>query len=211
MKILISGFEPFNGEDINPSWLLVQEIPDKLEDKIIHKVCIPTCFYESMEVLLFSINKYKPDYVLCVGQAGGRCGISIERIGINIDDARIPDNNNNQPIDKLIHQDGDDAYFVNLPIKRMKQSVEKIGIPCVVSNTAGTFVCNHVLYSLLYHIKHNHICKAGGFIHVPYTPSQVLSKSCTPSMNLDDMVLSLIEIVHSIDKEEILLSDGSEI
>ena len=126
--------------------------------------------------------------VLSIGQAGGRSDITVERIGINIDDYRIADNGHQQPIDEKIFADGPDAYFVNLPIKAMVKSIRSAGIPASISNSAGTFVCNHVTYGVRYLLEKRGKGQKSGFIHIPYLPSQVVDKPNQPSMALDIIV-----------------------
>ncbi|MGL5956214.1 MAG: pyroglutamyl-peptidase I [Brevinema sp.] len=210
MKILVTGFDPFGGESLNPAWEAVKTLPDTIEDKIIFKRQIPTVFRDSIEVLLQHINELKPNIVLCVGQAGGRFDLSIERIGINIDDARIKDNKNQQPVDEPIYQDGENAYFVHLPIKQMMDQVRNAGIPCSISNTAGTFVCNHILYGLLYHIEKYQVAKAGGFVHVPYTPAQVIQKPNQASMSIPMIAQGLTEMIRTINDKEQKIPAGKE-
>lgn len=187
MKVLVTGFDPFGGESINPAYEAVSSLEDYiLGVEIINKE-IPTVFYKSIEILEKLILDEKPDIAICIGQAGGRFDISLERVAINIDDARIKDNEGNQPIDTKIFEDGENAYFSSLPIKRMAKKIREAGIPASISNTAGTFVCNHIMYGLLYLIntKYPHI--RGGFLHVPYLPEQVVSKGNVPSMSLDNI------------------------
>lgn len=192
MKVLLTGFDPFGGESINPAYEAVKMVSDTIEGATVVKVEIPTVFKKAVGVIDEQIKKHQPDIVLAIGQAGGRPAIAVERVGINVDDARIPDNEGNQPIDEVIFEDGQNAYFSNLPIKRMVDEMKKADIPAVVSNTAGTYVCNHVLYSIMYLVdkKYNHI--RGGFIHVPYLPEQALVKN-VPSMSLS-MISQGIEI-----------------
>lgn len=180
MRVLITGFDPFGGEKINPAWEAIKLLPDTIESIEVIKLEIPTVFKKSIDVLMSGIEKHKPDAVICVGQAGGRYEISMERIAINLDDARIKDNEGNQPIDEKVYPDGDSAYFSNLPIKAMTEAIKSTGIPASVSNTAGTFVCNHIMYGLLYHIEKSNVAKKGGFIHVPYIPQQVIGKKIFP-------------------------------
>ena len=184
MKVLITGFAPFGGEKINPSFEAVKMLPDKIDGADIIKKELPVVFMKSINILEKYIEEYNPDIIICVGQAGGRTGMSVERIGINVDDARIPDNNNFQPIDEKIFKDGANAYFANIPIKTIVQEMRKNGVPSSVSNSAGTYVCNHLMYGLLYLINKNYPNKTGGFIHVPYIPKQVVDKS-KPSLSLD--------------------------
>lgn len=185
MKVLITGFDPFGGEKINPALEAVKNLPDTICNAEIIKLEIPTIFRKSLEKIEENIIKHDPDIVISVGQAGGRFGITPERIAINIDDARIADNESNQPIDIPIFEDGENAYFTTLPIKAMIEEMKKSGIPCSISNTAGTFVCNHVMYGILYMAAKKYPNMKGGFIHVPYIPSQVLDKPNMPSMSIE--------------------------
>lgn len=191
MKILITGFEPFGGEKINPAWEAVNSLPSKIDDIDIFKLQLPTVFRASGLKLFETIDLLKPDVVICVGQAGGRFDFCVERIAINIDDGRIPDNNGHQPIDETIFKDGENAYFSTLPIKAIVEEVKKAGIPASVSNTAGTYVCNHIMYSLLYYITKNKLNIRGGFIHVPYIAQQVIGKKNTPFMELSTLTKAL--------------------
>ncbi|SHJ18070.1 pyroglutamyl-peptidase I [Lutispora thermophila] len=184
MKVLVTGFEPFGGESINPSFEAVKKLDDNIAGAKIVKSEIPTVFYKSIHKLEELIIKEQPDIVICVGQAGGRYDITIERVGINIDDARIEDNEGNQPIDTPIFEDGENAYFSNLPIKAMVNEIKKSNIPASVSNTAGTFVCNHIMYGLLYLINKKYPNIRGGFIHVPFSAEQVINKPNTPFMEI---------------------------
>ena len=194
MKILITGFEPFNKEKINPSWEAVKSLPDSIDGNEIIKLNLPTVFKKSSEILLKNISSINPNIVICVGQAGGRYEISLERVAINIDDARIKDNEGNQPIDEVIFNDGENAYFSTLPIKKIKDELNKIPIPAAISNTAGTFVCNHIMYSLLYYVNKNNLNIKGGFIHVPYIVEQILDKPNTGYMP-KEMIVNALEII----------------
>lgn len=187
MKILITGFDPFGGENINPALEAVKKLPDTILGQEVIKIEIPTVFRKSLEKIEENIEKHNPDVVISVGQAGGRFGVTPERVAINMDDARIKDNEGNQPIDISIYEDGEAAYFSNLPIKAMVKEMTDNGIPASVSNSAGTFVCNHVMYGILYLIDKKYPNIRGGFIHVPYIPSQVTTKPNTPSMSIDDI------------------------
>ena len=191
MKVLITGFDPFGGEKINPALEAVKKLPDTIAGAEIIKLEIPTVFRKSLEKIEENIIKHNPDIVISIGQAGGRAEITPERVAINIDDARIPDNEAKQPIDIPIFEDGENAYFSNLPIKAMVKETKEGGIPASISNTAGTFVCNHVMYGILYMAAKKYPNIRGGFIHVPYIPSQVLDKPNTPSMSLKDIAKGL--------------------
>ncbi|MEW9095610.1 MAG: pyroglutamyl-peptidase I [Clostridiaceae bacterium] len=191
MKVLITGFDPFGGEKVNPSFEAVRRIKDEVSGAEVIKAQIPTVFKKSIEEVERLIIDNKPDIVICVGQAGGRFDISVERIAINIDDARIEDNEGNQPIDKKVFEDGENAYFSNLPIKAMVSEMKDNNIPASLSNTAGTFVCNHIMYGLLYLINKKYQNIRGGFIHVPYITEQVITKPNTPFMDLDKIAEGL--------------------
>ena len=183
-KLLITGFDPFGGESINPSWEAVQKLPDIVGGFVLCKLQIPTVFDQAANCVLQQANEFGPDIILCVGQAGGRNAVTPERIAVNIRDARIVDNAGNQPQDALIIPDGPAAYFATVPVTSMVDAIQQIQLPADVSNSAGTFVCNDVLYTLLHHYA-NSDTKVG-FIHVPYLPEQG-----TPSMTLDQIVNAL--------------------
>ena len=200
MKILVTGFDPFGGEPINPAIESVKRLPDNIEGAEIIKLEIPTVRKKSLEKIEKAINEHNPDIILSIGQAGGRFDISIERVGINLDDFRIPDNEGNQIIDEPIFPDGENSYFVKLPVKAMVQNVQKNNIPASVSYTAGTFVCNHVLYGVLYLIEKKYKGKKSGFIHIPFLPQQVVDKRNTPSMELNTIVKGLTAAIEAIVK-----------
>jgi pyroglutamyl-peptidase len=191
MKILVTGFDPFGGEPTNPSWEAVRRLPDEVAGAQVIKVQIHTIFERSEDDVRAAMVEHDPDVFLAVGQAGGRFGVNPERVAINVDDGRIPDNEGDQPIDVPVWEDGPPAYFSSLPIKAMATAMRNAGVPAAVSNTAGTFVCNHVMYTVLYLIDREFPGKRGGFVHVPYLPEQVLDKPGQPSMGLDDIVAAL--------------------
>lgn len=204
MKVLITGFDPFGGETINPALEAVKQLPHYIGEVEVIKLEIPTVFHKSLEKIREAIERYQPDVVLSIGQAGGRGSITPERVAINIDDARIKDNEGNTPVDVPIFDDGETAYFSNLPIKAMTQRMIEAGIPAAVSNTAGTFVCNHVMYGVLYMIEKDYPHMKGGFIHVPYITEQVSQKPNVPSMELDKIVEALsicIQVIGSTEKD----------
>lgn len=198
MKILVTGFDPFGGEKVNPSLEAVKSLPSVIHGAEIRWVEIPTVFYKSAEVLEEEIVRYQPDVVLCIGQAGGRASLTPERIAINQDDARIPDNQGNQPIDTPICLDGQAAYFSTLPIKAMVQAIKEDGLPATVSNTAGTFVCNHLMYQALYLADKKFPNVRAGFMHIPYMTEQVVNKPNTASMNLVDIVKGIEAAIGAI-------------
>ena len=200
MKILVTGFDPFGGEPINPAIESVKKLPDNIAGAEIIKLEIPTVRKKSLEKIEKAINEHNPDVILSIGQAGGRFDISIERVGINLDDFRIPDNEGNQIIDEPVFPDGENSYFVKLPVKAMVQNVQKNNIPASVSYTAGTFVCNHVLYGVLYLIEKKYKGKKSGFIHIPFLPQQVIDKRNMPSMELNTIVKGLTAAIEAIVK-----------
>ncbi|WP_172925614.1 pyroglutamyl-peptidase I [Streptococcus sp. 1343] len=198
MKILVTGFNPFGGEKINPALEAVKLLPSEINGAEVRWVEIPTVFYKSSEVLEAEILRYQPDAVLCIGQAGGRTGLTPERVAINQDDARIPDNEGNQPIDTPIRIDGASAYFSSLPVKAMVQAIKKQGLPAVVSNSAGTFVCNHLMYQALYLVDKKFPNMRAGFMHIPYMMEQVVNKPNTAGMSLCDIVRGIEVAIEAI-------------
>ena len=198
MKILVTGFDPFGGEKVNPALEAVKSLPSVIHGAEIRWVEIPTVFYQSAEILETEIVRYQPDVVLCIGQAGGRASLTPERVAINQDDARIPDNQENQPIDIPIRLDGEAAYFSTLPIKAMVQAIKEVGLPAIVSNTAGTFVCNHLMYQALYLADKKFPHMRAGFMHIPYMTEQVINKPNTASMNLADIVKGIEAAIGAI-------------
>ena len=198
MKILVTGFDPFGGEKVNPALEAVKSLPSEIHGAEIHWVEIPTVFYKAAEVLETAIVRFQPDAVLCIGQAGGRASLTPERVAINQDDARIPDNQGNQPIDTPIRLDGQAAYFSTLPIKAMVQAIKEEGLPATVSNTAGTFVCNHLMYQALYLADKKFPHMRAGFMHIPHMTEQVINKSNTASMNLTDIVRGIEAAIGAI-------------
>lgn len=198
MKILVTGFDPFGGESINPAIEAVKRLPDTIAGAQIIKLEIPTVVHASLHVIEEAIQQYDPDMILSIGQAGGRSDITVERIGINVDDCRIKDNAGNQPVDEAIYADGPAAYFINLPIKAMVNEMRAIGIPASISNSAGTFVCNHVAYGVRYLIEKKFAGKKSGFIHIPYLPQQVIDKPNQPSMDLDVIVKGLCAAIQAM-------------
>ncbi|WP_313961626.1 pyroglutamyl-peptidase I [uncultured Parvimonas sp.] len=211
MKILVSGFDPFGGEKINPAIESVKLLPDEIKGAKIIKVEIPTVARKSLKKLEEVIEIEKPDVVLSVGQAGGRTDISVERVGINMDDFRIKDNEGNQPIDEKIAKDGPDAYLVTIPIKAMVQKMIENKIPASVSNTAGTFVCNHVCYGMAHLASTKYPNMRTGFVHIPFLPEQVVDKRNMPSMPLELIAKGLEYAIEAIveNKEDIKIEGGA--
>lgn len=211
MKILVTGFDPFGGDKINPAIESVKLLPDEIAGAQIIKLEIPTICHQSLKVIDEAIAKYDPDVVLSIGQAGGRTAITVERIGINIDDCRIPDNAGQQIIDEPVFEDGPAAYFSNLPIKAMVARICEKNIPAAVSNTAGTFVCNHVLYGVRHIIETKYPGKRSGFIHIPFLPEQVIERANTASMSLSTIVEGLCAAIEAIvdTKEDLKVTGGA--
>lgn len=199
MKILLTGFDPFGGETVNPAFEAVKLLPDAIAGAQIIKLEIPTQFHRAGEILEDAMKTHRPDVVICVGQAGGRAAITPEKVAINLMDARTPDNAGYQPADVPIRADGSTAYFTSLPVKAMVQRMREAGIPAAVSYTAGTYVCNTVLYTLLYLIDREFPGVWGGFIHVPYAMEQVIDKPLgTPSMDLHQIARGLEKAVEAV-------------
>ena len=214
MKVLITGFDKFGGESINPSSLCVNSLPDVIDNIEIKKVTLPTVFKDSSRVLEENIKSFSPNIVICIGQAGGRSKITPERIAINIDDARIPDNIGNSPIDEAIRKDGENAYFSTLPIKAIVDELNKNNIPSAISNTAGTFVCNHIMYEALYITSKNYPNIKAGFIHIPYIEEQIKDKPNMPYMKKVYIITALELIIKTAvnyyDKEDTKVTGGLE-
>lgn len=209
MKIIVTGFDPFGGEKINPSIECVKALPD-IEGVELIRLELPTVFKESAKRLNEVINDVKPDAVLSVGQAGGRAGITMERIAINFDDARIPDNISQQPIDEAIQLDGEAAYFTTLPIKRIVKAIREAGISAEVSNSAGTFVCNHIMYQALFAATKADKPFKAGFMHIPFIPEQTTDKPSLPLEESTKAVQIAIETIRDyINDEDIKVQEGA--
>lgn len=205
MNILVTGFDPFGDDLTNPAIEAVKRLPDTIAGASITKLEIPTVFHKSAAVVKEALQANEYDYVLAVGQAGGRFDLTFERVAINVDDARIPDNDGQQPIDVPIQADGDSAYFTQHPVKAMVTAVKEAGIPASVSNSAGTFVCNHIMYQCLY-LAHTEFPNVkAGFTHVPFLPEQVLNRPNMPSMSLADIVTGLTAAI-----TQLVAFDGKE-
>ena len=199
MKILITGFEPFGGETENPSWEAARLLNGmSVSQCVLVSVQLPCVFSKSLEVLENALKLHQPQMVIALGQADGRSDVSIERVAINVCDARIPDNEGAQPVDVAVVQGGPAAYFSTLPIKKMVTTLKSNGYPASVSQTAGTFVCNQVFYGLQHVLKDQKV--ASGFIHVPLLPSQAAKRSgatlsSMSSTTLRDALLCLVPIL----------------
>lgn len=187
--ILITGFQPFGGESINPSYEAVKRLPDEIDGNRIIKLELPVVFGKAAEILARKIEELKPDAVISVGQAGGRNAITPELIGVNVDNGRIPDNDGNQPVWEPISKSGPDGLFTRLPVHEMVKSMNDAGISASVSMTAGAYVCNDLMYRTLLATDGSGLpC---GFIHVPFIPEQTEGKTNVPSIPLDDITRGL--------------------
>jgi pyroglutamyl-peptidase len=186
--VLVTGFEPFDGEKTNPSWEICRQLGSDIAGVGVETCLVPCEFRRAIEVVAAAIERVHPTFVLCLGQGGGRQRLGVERVAINVDDARIPDNAGAQPVDEFIAANGPPAYFASLPVKAMAIAMRAAGVPTEVSNSAGTFVCNHLMYGVLHYLKESGYRARAGFIHVPFSEEQVHDKPNTPSMALSTMV-----------------------
>ena len=206
--ILLTGFEPFNDEKINPSWEAVSALEGWHEgDFVVHSRQLPVVFVDANRVMHQAVEELQPSIVIAVGQAGGRPELSVERVAINIDDAPIPDNAKRQPVDQPIVGIGPAAYFSTLPIKAIVHALRDAGLPASVSQSAGTYVCNHVFYGLMHQAHEWGTTMRAGFIHIPYLPQQVAAKPGAPSMALASVVEALriairTTLAHDVDVRE---------
>ena len=192
-RLLITGFEPFGGEAINPSWDAVCKLPDKIAEFALTKILVPVVFGESSKKIIELADDLKFDAILCIGQAGGRTAITPELVGINLRHASIPDNAGNLPLDEEIVCGGDKAYFSTLPARKMVEAILKENIPSNLSYSAGAYVCNDVFYTLLHHY-----CGTAtkvGFIHVPYSKEQ----NKEPYLEIEQIIKGIILAIESID------------
>ncbi|MFJ5955820.1 pyroglutamyl-peptidase I [Paenarthrobacter sp. NPDC092416] len=196
--ILLTGFEPFGADSINPSWQAVQLAREILrrEGYTAEAVELPCVFGESVDVLVESIARYQPNVIVCAGLAGGRERLSLERVAINCDDARIPDNKGQRPIDEEVVPGGPSAYFSKLPVKAALRNLQVAGIKAEVSQSAGTYVCNHVFYALMHHLAADTETR-GGFVHVPYSAEQLQAESTAPSLPLGVMAEGIAVIART--------------
>ncbi|MEB6550452.1 pyroglutamyl-peptidase I [Heyndrickxia sporothermodurans] len=211
-KVLITGFDPFGQDQINPALEAIKRFKDRIIENVeVVTLEVPTVFHESIKVVIKAIELHQPDVVICVGQAGGRTQITPERVAINIDDARIPDNRQKQPIDEAIVENGPVGYWSSLPIKRIVHNMKKSGIPSAISNSAGTFVCNHLFYGVMNYIEKNTPHIRGGFIHIPFIPEQTINNNA-PSLSLDVIVRGLeIAIITSANEGKDIREVGGTI
>jgi pyroglutamyl-peptidase len=211
MKALVTGFEPFGGDRVNPSFEALRRLPPRLGVLDIATRSLPVVYGAALPALRAAIAATAPDIVLCAGLAGGRAELSLERVAINIDDARIPDNDGNQPIDRPVVAGGPAAYFATLPIKAAVAALREAGLPAAVSNSAGTFLCNHIFYGLMHEAaKAGHPFR-GGFLHLPYLPGQAARVPGAPSMALEQIVegIEIILSVAAARADDLVVSEGA--
>ncbi len=201
MKLLVTGFEPFGGEERNPSAEVVAVLPDAIGGAEIVKRILPVTRFEASRAVAEAVEAHRPDVVLSIGQAGGRGAVSVERVAINLDDYSIPDNGGNQPKEEPVVPGGPAAYFSPLPVRGMAEAIRAAGIPAEVSLSAGSFVCNHVLYSACHLLAERYPHARAGFIHIPFLPEQAASKpGNVPSLPLEDAVRAVeCGILHLVD------------
>ena len=203
MKVLVTGFDPFGGEAVNPAFEAVKLLPDEIAGAEIIKLEIPTVFSKCGPAVEAGIQKYEPDVVINVGQAGGRSCVTIEQVAINLAEARIPDNDGEQPSDEPIQKDGAPAYYATIPVKAIVKNVRDHGIPCHISYTAGTYVCNCIMYNVLHMAATKYSNIRAGFIHVPFAAQQAVGKpNGTPFMSLEMIADSLKYAIEAAVKNE---------
>lgn len=193
-KLLITGFDPFGGQTVNPAWKSVRALPEHIGEYEIVKLEVPTVFGKAAQTVLEKAESLCPDVIVCVGQAGGRSKVTPEVVAINLRDASIADNAGNKPWNEPVNEGAPDALFSTLPVHEMVAAAEAQGLPCALSYSAGAFVCNDLLYSLLYRYRGTAV--RVGFIHVPFLPEQ--AKDGVPSMPLDAIVETLRALIEAI-------------
>lgn len=193
-RLLITGFEPFGGEKINPSWEAVRRLADKIGGYTLHKLCVPVVFGKAAECVLSAAEEIQPDAIISVGQAGGRASITPELVAINLRYAGTPDNEGNRPEDEPITEGGESAYFSTLPVRKIAEAITEAGVKSEVSYSAGAYVCNDLLYRLL--AEYDGAGVGVGFIHVPYITEQ----NKEPAMSLDGIVKGLTAAIETLEK-----------
>ena len=193
-RLLITGFEPFGGEKVNPSWEAVKRLPNEIGRYRLAKLEIPVVFGKAAECVLNKADKINPDVILSIGQAGGRSAITPEMVAINLRYAKIPDNVGNEPKDEPIISAGDAARFSTIPVRKIAEAISAAGVPSEVSYSAGAYVCNDVLYTLLAHCENSDV--RVGFIHVPYSKEQ----NKEPSMKIEDIIKALTIAIENLDQ-----------
>jgi len=198
VNVLVTGFEPFEKDTVNPSWEVARALDGwHHAGATVHGVCLPCVFDRALASLEAALTMHQPALVVCLGLAGGRTEVSVERVAINVNDARIPDNAGQQPVDTAVVAQAPAAYFATLPIKAIVRDLRAQGFPAAVSNTAGTFVCNHVFYGLMHRLAVQGGTARGGFVHLPYLPEQAALHAGAPSMALDTQVQALRALIRT--------------
>ena len=192
-KILITGFEPFGGETINPSWEAVKSLPEVISEYSLTKLLLPVVFGEAASLALKTAEEINPDFILCIGQAGGRAEVTPELVAINLRHASIPDNNGNQPKDEPIKAGTPAAYFSTISARKIADAINAAGVPSKLSYSAGAYVCNDLLYTLLSHYENSNT--KVGFIHIPYSTEQEKS----PSMDMPDIIKALTVAIENLE------------
>ena len=193
-RLLITGFDPFGGQPINPSWEAVRRLPDVIGDYTLTKLQIPTVFGAAAQTVLDTAQSVRPDVILSIGQAGGRSAVTPEVVGLNLREAGIPDNAGNQPTAQPVVENASTAYFATVPVREMVRAINAAGLPGALSYSAGVYVCNDVLYTLLHHYADTPT--RVGFIHVPFLPEQ--AQNGQPSLTLDQMVQALESAIQAL-------------
>jgi pyroglutamyl-peptidase len=215
MKALVTGFEPFGGDEVNPAFEALRLLPPRLGALEVATRVVPAAFGQAIDALEDAMAAIIPDIVLCVGLAGGRAALSLERVAINIDDARIADNAGAQPLGLPVIAGGPAAYFATLPLKAAVAALREAGLPAIVSNSAGTFVCNHLFYGLMHLAATRRPGLRGGFLHVPYLPEQAAHHANSvwgaPSMALADIArgIEIVLRVAALRRDDITAAEGS--
>jgi pyroglutamyl-peptidase len=209
--VLVTGFEPFGGDDRNPSWEVCERLPGEVAGLRVEVCRAPCEFRRAIEVVAEAIERHGPALVVCLGLAAGRTHMGVERVAINVDDARIPDNAGMQPVDEPIAAGGPPAYFATLPVKAMVAAMRAAGVPAEVSNSAGTYVCNHLMYGVLHYLAASGTRARAGFIHVPSSEEMVLDKRGTASMALATMVRGVEAAIAAAQGKvrDVKLADGA--
>ncbi|MFE6892401.1 pyroglutamyl-peptidase I [Streptomyces sp. NPDC057694] len=210
-RVLLTGFEPFGGESVNPSWQAAELVAAAPPEGIaVTAVQLPCVFGESLSALRAAVDEVRPELVVCLGQAGGRHGVTVERVAVNVDDARIPDNAGARPIDSAVVPGGPAAYFSTLPVKRCVAAMRSAGVPGAVSNTAGTFVCNHVAYGLAHLLATELPGVRGGFVHVPWAPEQVVDGGA-PSLPVETVARGVAALLLAavVTGDDLRVSEGA--
>ena len=209
--VLVTGFEPFGGESLNPSWEICTRLPRAIAGMRVEILRVPCEFRRSIEVAAEAIERLRPKLVILLGQAGGRAHLSVERVAINVDDARQPDNAGAAPVDEAIALEGPPAYFATLPVKAVARAMRAAGVPAEVSNSAGTYVCNHLMYGVLHFLAASGAGGRAGFIHLPYAEEQVLDKPGAPALSVDTMAKGVAAAIAAASRnaEDIKASEGT--